>query len=62
MPITKANYKLPEKENQKHDPKLLEKMERRKFEEKSIKVRDARGSFMIFQEDGLEDVFVVDDL
>ena len=32
------------------------------FEEKSIKVRDARGSFMIFQEDGLEDVFVVDDL
>jgi len=27
-----------------------------------MRVKGATGSFMIFQEDGLEDVFVVDDL
>ena len=62
MPLTKANYKLPEKPESPMDEKLKAKMERIKFEENSIKTRGATGSFMIFREEGLEDVFVVDDL
>jgi hypothetical protein len=62
MTITKANYKLPEKKHIEYDEKTKEKLARQKFEEKSIKARGATGSFMIFREEGLEDVFVVDDL
>ena len=61
MPITKANYKLPE-HKKNVDEKIKEHMERQKFEEESMRVRGATGSFMIFKEDGLEDVFVVEDL
>ena len=60
MPLTKANYKLPE--HKKKEDKSDDKEERRKFEEEAIRHRGAKGSFMIFREEGLEDVFVVDDL
>jgi len=61
MPITKANYNLP-KHKGKVDKKIKDHLERKKFEEKSMQVRGATGSFMIFKEEGLEDVFVVEDL
>ena len=63
MPVTKANYKLPEWEQSEHSCKDDEKvLERKKFEESSLVERGAKGSFMIFREKGLEDVFVVDEL
>lgn len=62
MTITKANYKIPNKKERVYDDKVAEKLEREKFEEDSIKERGATGSFMIFREKGLEDVFVIDDL
>ena len=62
MPLTKANYKLPEKKTTELDEKMKEKMERRAFEEESIRQRGATGSFMIFREEGLEDIFVVDEV
>lgn len=61
MPITKANYKLPEHEI-KVNEKIEKYLERKKFEDESIRERGATGSFMIFREEGLEDVFVVDDI
>ena len=61
MPLTKANYKLPEHKTNV-DEKIKKHLERKKFEDESIHARGATGSFMIFKEDGLEDVFVVDDL
>jgi hypothetical protein len=62
MPLTKANYKLPEQKKKNIDKKTEEHLERKKFEDESMRVRGATGSFMIFKEEGLEDVFVVDDL
>ena len=41
---------------------MKKKLERREYEEKSIKTRGAQGSFVVFQEEGLEDVFVADEL
>jgi hypothetical protein len=61
MPITKSNYKLPEHKS-KVDEKIRKHLERKKFEDESIRARGATGSFMIFREEGLEDVFVVDDI
>jgi hypothetical protein len=61
MPITKANYKLPEHEINVNE-KIKKHLERKKFEDESIRERGATGSFMIFREEGLEDVFVVDEL
>ena len=63
MPITKANYNLPNW-GKKEDPHECDKKEldRKEFEETSIVERGAKGSFMIFREKGLEDVFVVDEL
>ena len=61
MPITKANYKLPEHEINVNE-KIKKHLERNKFEDESIRERGATGSFMIFREEGLEDVFVVDEL
>ncbi len=61
MPLTKANYKLPEHKINV-DEKIKKHLERKKFEDESIRARGATGSFMIFKEDGLEDVFVVDNL
>ena len=67
MPITKANYKLPEwgRDKEKKEPYVVfndEELCRKKFEEHSIVERGAKGSFVIFREKGLEDVFVVDEL
>ncbi len=62
MPLTKANYKLPEHKKKNIDKKTEEHLERKKFEDESMRARGATGSFMIFKEEGLEDVFVVDDL
>ena len=42
--------------------KEKEKLQRKEYEEKHIGLRGAKGSFMVFQEEGLEDVFVVDEL
>jgi len=39
-----------------------EKMKRKEYEEKNIAIRGAKGSFVVFREVGLEDVFVVDEL
>jgi len=63
MPITKANYNLPKwkKEDELHECDK-EELGRKEFEEASIVERGAKGSFMIFREKGLEDVFVVDEL
>ena len=63
MPITKANYKLPDwgKKDDTHECDRNE-IDRKEFEETSILERGAKGSFMIFREKGLEDVFVVDEL
>lgn len=63
MPITKANYNLPNW-GKKEDAHGCDKKElnRKEFEEASLVERGAKGSFMIFREKGLEDVFVVDEL
>mgnify|MGYP001174525120 FL=1 len=62
MVITKSNYKLPKREKKEIDAKMKKKLERREYEEKSIKIRGAQGSFVVFKEEGLEDVFVADEL
>lgn len=62
MPITKANYKQPEWKKDEDVHTCEEKDERTKFEEAALVERGAKGSFMIFREKGLEDVFVVDEL
>ena len=61
MPLTKSNYKLPErkKSNEKEKTK---KQKRLDLENKRLSLRKAQGSFVVFREKGLEDVFVVDDL
>tara|TARA_B100000929_G_C15477685_1_gene410069 strand:- start:1040 stop:1279 length:240 start_codon:yes stop_codon:yes gene_type:complete len=61
MPLTKASYKLP-KRNKSADKKSKKKQRRLELENKRLALRAAQGSFVVFREKGLEDVFVVDDL
>ena len=62
MPLTKANYNLPKREEKQLTKEEEKKQKRQEYEQKSIKIRGAKGSFVVFREEGLEDVFVVDDL
>lgn len=62
MPITKSNYKLPDIKEQELSKEQKEKLKRIEYEEKNIALRGAKGSFVVFREEGLEDVFVVDEL
>lgn len=62
MPLTKSNYELPKRKKVKYTKKTKEKMDRYQYEEKNIATRGAKGSFMVFREDGLEDLFLVDEL
>ena len=61
MPLTKANYDLPKRK--KSDEKAMRKKQKRlDLENKRLALREAKGSFVVFREEGLEDVFVVDEL
>jgi len=62
MPITKSNYDLPKRNESKLTKEQKEKQKRKEYEEKNIALRGAKGSFVVFREEGLEDVFVVDEL
>ena len=62
MPITKSNYNLPDRKEQELSKEQKEKLKRKEYEEKNIALRGAKGSFVVFREEGLEDVFVVDEL
>jgi len=62
MPLTKSNYNLPKREKQEISKEKKKRQKRLEYEEKSIKARGAKGSFVVFREEGLEDVFVADDL
>jgi hypothetical protein len=62
MALTKSNYKLPERKKPEISEKRKKELERLKYEEKNIATRGAKGSFVVFHEEGLEDVFVADDL
>ena len=61
MPITKSNYKLPQRKKS-NDKETKKKQKRLESENKRLALRAAKGSFVVFREKGLEDVFVVDDL
>ena len=61
MTITKSNYKLPQRKKS-NDKKAKKKQKRLELENKRLALRAAKGSFVVFREKGLEDVFVVDDL
>ena len=61
MPLTKANYKLPERKKS-NDTETKNKQKRLDLENKRLSLREAKGSFVVFREKGLEDVFVVDEL
>ena len=61
MPITKASYKLPKHKKAK-SKKTKKQQKRLDLENKRLSLREAKGSFVVFREKGLEDVFVVDDL
>ena len=62
MPFTKANYDLPKRNKVELSEKLKKQQKRLEFENKSLQLKGAKGSFVVFREDGLEDVFVVDEL
>ena len=62
MPITKSNYDLPERNEVEVSEKIKKQQKRLEFENKSLELKGAKGSFVVFREEGLEDVFVVDDL
>tara|TARA_B100000029_G_scaffold361931_1_gene354928 strand:+ start:2359 stop:2547 length:189 start_codon:yes stop_codon:yes gene_type:complete len=62
MTITKSNYNLPEREKKQLTKEEEKKQKRQEYEQKSIKARGAKGSFVVFREEGLEDVFVADEL
>ena len=62
MPLTKANYKLPKKTKTEISDKLKKQQKRLEFERANLTLKKARGSFVVFREEGLEDVFVADDL
>jgi len=61
MPLTKSNYKLPKRKKPNEEEKK-KKQKRLDLENKRLSLRKAQGSFVVFREKGLEDVFVVDDL
>ena len=61
MPMTKANYELP-KHKKSNDKESKKKQRRLDLEIKRLSLREAKGSFVVFREKGLEDIFVVDDL
>jgi len=61
MPITKANYKLPKHKKAK-SKKTKRQQKRLDLENKRLSLREAKGSFVVFREKGLEDIFMVDDL
>ena len=61
MPLTKANYELP-KLKKSNDKESKKKQRRLDLEIKRLSLREAKGSFVVFREEGLEDVFVADDL
>ena len=61
MPLTKANYELP-KLRKSNDKELKKKQRRLDLEIKRLSLIEAKGSFVVFREEGLEDVFVSDDL
>jgi len=58
MTLIKSNYKLPKKPEVKRSKEMEEKIKRLEYEEKNIATRGAKGSFMVFREKDLEDVFV----
>jgi len=62
MGIIKSNYKLPERKESEVSEKRKKELERLAYEEKNIQTRGAKGSFVVFRQKGLEDVFVSDDL
>lgn len=62
MPLTKANYKLPQRKEVEISEKLKKQQKRLEFENKSLALKGAKGSFVVFREKGLEDIFVVDDI
>jgi len=62
MPLTKANYKLPKNKKTKISEKLKKQQKRLEFERANLTLKKARGSFVVFREEGLEDVFVADEL
>ena len=61
MALTKANYQLP-KRKKSNNKKLKKKQKRLDLENKRLSLREAKGSFVVFREKGLEDIFVADDL
>ena len=62
LTLTKANYKLPTRKKVKLSKKQKAHKKRLEFENKNLALKGAKGSFVVFREKGLEDVFVVDDL
>ena len=42
--------------------KVKKQQKRLEFENKSLQAKGAKGSFVVFREEGLEDVFIIDDL
>ena len=62
MVLTKANYKLPKRKKVKISEKLKKQQKRLEFENKNLALKGAKGSFVVFREKGLEDVFVADEL
>jgi ABC-type sulfate transport system substrate-binding protein len=62
MPLTKANYKLPKHRKNKISDKLKKQRKRLEFENANLALKGAKGSFVVFREKGLEDVFVADEL
>ena len=61
MPMTKANYELP-KHKKSNDKESKKKQRRLDLEIKRLSLREAKGAFVVIREEGLEDVFVADDL
>ena len=62
LALTKANYKLPTRKKVKLSKKQKDHKKRLEFENTSYALKGFKGSFVVFREKGLEDVFIVDDL
>tara|TARA_B100001167_G_C16742213_1_gene291624 strand:- start:632 stop:835 length:204 start_codon:yes stop_codon:yes gene_type:complete len=62
LALTKANYKLPARKKVKLSKKLKKQQKRIEFENASYALKGFKGSFVVFREKGLENIFVVDDL
>ena len=59
MVLTKANYKLPKRKKVKMSDKLKKQQKRLEFENKNLALKGAKGSFVVFREEGLEDVLLL---